>query len=162
MGQEVGLPSHLPSSEETRFPGLHSGNYRVTSPQDTRYNCIAHANGDSSKKWDCPGFPHPGYYWPTGAVKGQGIEALESCFQSQGYERCDNGEAESGFEKVALYADNNCEWTHAAKLEQNGKWSSKLGSSHDIMHHSAHCFGGSEYGDVLYFMKRPTPTQEQV
>lgn len=146
----------MPPEEELRFPGLNSTNYLVTSPKDSQYNCIAHANGDSSKKWDGTSFPLPGYYWPSAAKRGDGIESLESCFQAQGYERCDNGEVEIGYDKVALYVDDVCGWTHASRMEPNGEWSSKLGSSHDIKHRSPHCFGGSEYGRVFYFMKRPT------
>lgn len=127
----------------------------MTSPQTPTYNCIAHAAGDQERWWDCPGFPVPGYYWPPSVRSGGESSVLEECFKSLGYERCAGGDLEDGFEKVALYVDGDLEWTHAAKQESNGEWSSKLGKSFDIRHSSPHCFGGSEYGRVLYFMRRP-------
>src|SRR5437899_2905929 len=39
-----------PTLEEV-FPGLRGQSYRITSPADHRYNCIAFAAGDDHKSW---------------------------------------------------------------------------------------------------------------
>jgi len=36
---------------EEIFPGLAKGLYRITSPSETHYNCIAWTAGDTSKGW---------------------------------------------------------------------------------------------------------------
>ena len=43
------------------FPNLGGSNYRVTSPKDGAYNCIAHAAGEDDKWWDPSNFPLPGF-----------------------------------------------------------------------------------------------------
>ncbi|HET6882740.1 MAG TPA: hypothetical protein VFI31_21410 [Pirellulales bacterium] len=96
----------------------------------------------------------PGYYWPPGADQGDGPEALQSCFAQIGYESCDDGNPEDGFEKVALYVDSDGMWSHAAKLEADGEWASKLGEIEDIRHQSEHCFENSLYGNVFGYMRR--------
>ena len=47
---------------------------------------------------------------------------------------------EDGYDKIALYSLRNGTITHAARwwLEDKG-WSSKLGESNDILHHSLEC-----------------------
>lgn len=154
MGQEDRLPEKLSSEREDAFRSMVEAGYKVTSLESTDYNCVAHAARDQTLKWDCPGFPVPGYYWPPGAMEGDHPEALASAFAAIGYERCQGGELEVGYEKVALYVDSSGEWQHAALQLPNGKWSSKLGHWEDVMHASPHCFGDSIYGNVIYFMRR--------
>lgn len=147
--------SRLPSGDESVFPSLFKSGYRVTSPKTPSHNCIAYAAGDLKKKWEPTTIPPiPGYYWPPGARRDNHPDALKSAFETLDYLLCDNAELESGFEKVALYADSSGEWTHASKQNENGEWSSKLGNEEDIVHKSPHCFEGSIYGKVVYFMKR--------
>ncbi len=148
MGSEGGLPERLSKARERRFPSLID--YRVASEETSSHNCIAYAAGDYSRKWD----PDPFYYWPPNAKRGRDPDSLKSAFEAIGYEQCIGGELEPGYEKVALYVDNQGLWQHAAKQEPNGEWSSKLGNWEDIRHRSPHCFGGSDYGVVIYFMKR--------
>ena len=48
--------------------------------------------------------PEPGYYWPPGALRdddNNDIEALMRCFAEIGYQECDNGDLEIGYEKIA-------------------------------------------------------------
>jgi hypothetical protein len=35
---------------EQIFPALRHGGYRITSPVDKRYNCIAYALGDTARR----------------------------------------------------------------------------------------------------------------
>ena len=99
--------------------------------------------------------PLPGYYWPPGADRGSSADALKIAFEAIGYQVCAGGDLEPGYEKVALYIDDDGFWQHAAKQESNGEWSSKLGNEEDIRHVHPHCFGDSLYGHVVYFMRRP-------
>lgn len=76
------------------------------------------------------------------------------CEPSQGYEICDHGELEEGFEKVAIYAVEN-EPKHAARQLPSGKWTSKLGLYIDLEHLSVANMHNAEYGRVVHFLKRP-------
>jgi hypothetical protein len=154
LGNNGGLPEKLSAEDEAKFPRLRSCGYRVSSPKDARYNCVAHAAGDSGRRWESTPFPQPGYYWPNGAVRGDTPEALISAFEAIGYERCQDGVPETGYEKVVLYVDDDGDWSHAAKLEQNGEWSSKLGLEEDILHPTEHAVAGSMYGLVFAYLRR--------
>lgn len=99
----------------------------------------------------------PGYYWPPGARLGRDADSLRSAFEAIGFEVADSSLVEEGYEKVALYVDGSGEWQHAAKQTADGKWSSKIGDAHDIVHASEHCFSGSDYGNVCYYMRRKLP-----
>lgn len=121
---------------------------------DRSYNCIAHAAGDSRRWWEPVPFPIPGYYWPSGVEPSFRPEALQACFESLGYEVCQDGEPESGYEKVALYVDGRGTWSHAARQVDGSAWTSKLGKNVDIRHRTPECVGGPVYGDVRMFMRR--------
>lgn len=149
MGNGSGIPQYLDPDHEAAFPGLNKSGYRVTSAKDPAYNCVAFAAGDTTRKWSPTLIPVPGYYWPPGAGQGDEPDALRSCFEQIGYELCTDGLPEVGFEKVALYEDDDGMWSHAAKLQENGTWSSKLGEIEDIQHDSEHCFAKSIYGRGL-------------
>ena len=123
------------------------GRYTITSECTAEYNCIAWAAGDDSRWWQ----HHPGYHWP--AQRSPLVSSLVGVFESLGFAVCDNGEIESGFDKVAIYADRGM-WSHAARQLESGKWTSKLGPDEDIEHDNAECLGGL-YGAVYCYMKRP-------
>jgi hypothetical protein len=146
---------HLSPERERKYPNLTPWNYTVTSGETTQYNCVAHAVGDTTQKWDCPPFGKHGCYWPPGALRGDKIEALISAFVTIGYVLCDDGKPEPGFEKVALYEDENREWSHAAKQCKDGAWSSKLGTWEDIRHATPEGVECPTYGKVVAYMKRP-------
>jgi hypothetical protein len=159
MGRRKGLSERLAPEDETVFPNLRTSDYRVESPPTERYNCVAHAAGDQNHKWACPAVPEPGYYWPEGAERGDHVEALVSAFVMIGYQVCTDGALEEGYEKVALYVDADGYWSHVAKQEQDGSWSSKLGDREDIRHASEHAFAGSLYGQVVHYMSRSLAVQ---
>jgi hypothetical protein len=161
VGLQQRLPIRLAPILERQFKALVASGYRVTSEWTTEYNCIAYAAGDKSRKWDCQGPLIPGYYWPPGAKSGDYIDALESAFVAVGFTLCDSEQLEDGYEKVALYVDSDGKWTHAAKQLPDGRWSSKIGHAEDIAHNSPHCFGGSDYGNVMRFMRRPATKMEE-
>ena len=129
------------------FPRLTLGNYRVTSPATTAYNCIAWSARDVERWWQ------PGVYWPLPS-DGHGPEVLELAFRSLGFEPCSDAQLELGFEKVALYASGSF-YTHAARQLGSGTWTSKLGKLEDIEHDTPDAVAGGTYGEIFRFLKRP-------
>jgi hypothetical protein len=125
------------------------GNYAITSEQTPIYNCIAWAAGVDTVWWD----PAPGYVWPVGALREYSVAALISVYKVLGFEICQGGEVEQGWDKIAVYGDNH-RWTHAARQLPSGKWTSKLGELEDIEHATPHCLAKGEYGNVICLMKR--------
>lgn len=139
-------------------PNLTDNNHKVESKKTFRYNCVAWAAGFSNKKWG----HQAGYFRPDDVDPSPGIEFLVALFASLGFKKCDDGDFEKGFEKVALYAADD-EWQHAARQKGNGKWTSKIGDFEDIEHDSPNDVAGGSYGTVVRFMKRGTtrPTRRK-
>jgi hypothetical protein len=52
MGTQDGTSERLAPEDEQLFPHLTPENYRVTSPCDALYNCIAYAADDHALVWD--------------------------------------------------------------------------------------------------------------
>ena len=127
--------------------------YRVTSPATPNYNCIAWAAEDDSQWWEPD--PWGNYYWPEGIPRICTIDALVKVFLKLGYELCADLEKEDGFKKVALYADDFDNYTHAARQLENGFWTSKIGRSEDIEHEPKTLdLLVPEYGNVRFIMKK--------
>lgn len=139
---------------EKIFPDLSADGYSPKSEKSTDYNCIAYAAGDESKKW--VGYREAGYYWPEEAKEGHTLDALIDAFEKLGYTICASDSLEAEYEKVALYADQEELWTHAAKQREDGRWTSKLGNLEDIIHQTPQGVAGPEpaYGRVACLMKR--------
>ena len=133
----------------TNFPRLTEQNHRITSPPSRDYNCIAWSAGDTERWWQ------PGVYWPVETSPDDcGLDALIEAFRSLGFEECDEGHPEEGFEKVALYGGTFL-YTHAARQLPDGKWTSKLGRSGDLEHDTPDDLAGGMYGEAHQFMRRP-------
>jgi len=146
------------SDIEDWFPGLSGTGYRVTSPENVRYNCIAWARDDTEKWWWPPGRrPLPGgTYWPPDAPTEPTLVSFISAFRLFEYEQCESLEIEEGYEKVALYAHvGSGEPTHAARQLPSGAWTSKLGRSLDLEHSSVDGLEGDLYGRVAVVLRRP-------
>ena len=136
------------------FPGLARGGYRVTSPRDKRYNCIAWAAGDTRNWW----WPVPEakeVFWDSGVAPLETLPAFRDAFARLGYVVCEGDELEAGFEKIALFANNQGIPLHAARQLPSGRWTSKLGELEDI-EHTLRDLEGEEYGSVALVMKRPS------
>lgn len=153
---------YLSSDREGAFPDLTRDLYRVTSDETEDYNCIAYAAGDMTRWW----WPDPfgDYFWPASASRAETLECFVEMYQTFGYQKCDHGEAEPGFEKVAIYIDPfGTSYTpigmptHAARQLDSGIWTSKLGGWEDIEHLTLECLGGKgAYGRPSQFLKRRT------
>jgi len=135
------------------FPGLARAGYRITSPADPDYNCVAWAAGDAHNWW-WPG-PNPNReYWPHGVPREVSLAAFQAAFASLGYGVCTNEDVEPGFEKIAVFANEQGVPKHAARQQPSGVWTSKLGKMEDI-EHTLHDLAGAVYGSVVLVMKRP-------
>jgi len=139
-----------PSLEDV-FPGLRDQPYRIQSPRDRKYNCIALAVGDNRNWW----WPDPTEEdtWPSGVARVETVEAFRDAFATLGYEVCSSDLVESGYEKIALFALTG-KPKHAARQLPSGRWISKLGLREDI-EHALHDLTGLMYGSVVLVLKRP-------
>jgi hypothetical protein len=141
---------------EAAFPGLTRGGYRVTSPRDGDYNCLAWAAG-ITRSWWWPGQDVSREYWPPGIPRERTQEAFLAAFASLGYAVCESEALEAEHEKIALFADEKGRPTHAARQLPSGRWTSKLGKAEDI-EHALHDLEGAVYGSVVLILKRPLPS----
>jgi len=137
---------------ESLFPNLKNSYYKITSPQTPEYNCIAWAAEDEQAWW----WPDPDniYYWPEEVERKETLEAFKKAFQTLGYQECDSIISEKGYEKIAIFADNQKFPTHASRQLRTGYWTSKLGNLEDI-EHETEGVSGEEYGRIAVVMKRP-------
>ena len=138
------------------FPGLIRGGYTITSPRAKGYNCIAWAAGDTANWW-WPVLEGEEAFWPAGVARAETLVAFRDAFASLSYIECSSEELEPGFEKVALFANDERLPLHAARQLPAGRWTSKLGELEDI-EHALHDLAGTVYGSVVLVMKRPLPT----
>ncbi len=135
------------------LPHLAAEGYEVTSDPTDEYNCIAYAAGETDRWWSH--VEGDDYYWPEHASRTPSIVSLIEVFTELGYEPCEDVGDETGFSKVALYADQQGDWTHAAVQLPGGEWSSKLGLYEDISHRTPESLDPNFYGEVHCFMRRP-------
>ena len=138
------------------FPRLNDKNNRITSPKKSRYNCIAWAGGSTTKwYWPSPA-PNSRSYWPPQVLRECSVRAFVQLFRTISYEVCCDGSLETGYEKIALFANNNGNPTHAARQLSDGTWTSKLGEEVDIVHRHPCDLNGRVYGKPVRYMKRPS------
>jgi hypothetical protein len=90
--------------------------------------------------------------WPARAGKKVTRKSFVAAFATKGYAVCDGPEPEPGYEKIALYEKAGVP-THAARQLPDGRWTSKLGSAHDIAH-SLDALTGTVYGAPAMFLRR--------
>ncbi len=141
---------------QTLFPGLRTTPFRVTSPADRKYNCVAWAANDA-RDWWWPEGPAPKAVWPDAVAREATLDAFTTAFLTIGYVVAGDESLEPGFEKVALFADANGVPTHAARQLPSGAWTSKLGNAEDI-EHELHSLEGDIYGAVALVLQRPLPS----
>lgn len=138
------------------FPGLrYDMGFKVTSPENPDYNCIAWALGYNDH-WLWPDDGVDGVeLWPQNGCEDICLNTFIEAFRGQGYDICDDAEYVNGVEKIALYAyPDSQDFTHAARQLANGMWTSKLGNSFDIQHSTPYTIQGRLYGIVICVMGR--------
>lgn len=150
----------LPSRDyaiEAQFPRLASGYswYEIASPPDKNYNCMAFAMGDVGRRW-APRRGGTGEYWPFEPLDDH-IGNFVAVFRSEGFHRCEHGQPENGFDKVALFVNDWGLVVHIA-FQPGGTdcWLSKLGEMYDIKHEKVDAVGGSMYGWPAIYLSHPS------
>ena len=56
--------------------------------------------------------------------------------------------------KIAIYAHDDGQPTHAARQLPDGRWTSKMGHLEDIEHRVVDDVNGPQYGSPVRFMRR--------
>ena len=135
------------------FPNLASERFEIEDEPSPRYNCIAYAAGDTSKWW----WPDGINYWPPWATPTTKMESLQEAFAGEGYEQCEDGSIEPGYQKVALYEAHSA-MQHAAVQMPDGRWRSKMGKGPVIEHRNPESLSSGIYGEPTVFMRRATST----
>lgn len=151
---------YLPPEIEAAFPNLRRGEYRKTSENTVLYNCIAHA-AEVSDGWWWPA-AGPGIFWPSEAPQEETVDSFIQAYAVLGYKVCSSQcrELEPGFQKIALYVDEDGIPTHAARQLATGEWTSKLGRAEDIAHRTLEALESAEdktlgYGSAFLILIRP-------
>ena len=147
---------------EEAFPRLSSLQWRIKSPRDRTYKCIAWAACRTDNIW----WPHaedpipPGVYWPPGIPRNCKVETFVQAFEPLGFRLCDNSDFEFGYQKVAIYALDQDSTTHMARQHFLGRgWLSKPGILADILHPTLESIANDppydedDYGRVFAIMK---------
>ncbi len=129
---------------------LGNSPYKITSPRDPKYNCIAYAVGDLSQFWDQISIR--GYYWPPGAGSVDTLAGWVSIFEIHGYTETTDRTLEIEYEKIAIYESADGP-EHVARQKASGLWTSKMGKGVDI-EHTLEGLEGDFYGKVVKVMKR--------
>ncbi len=125
-------------------------NHSIKSPKTDDYNCIAWAYGVSNR-WMWPGDPDS--YWPSEATDADILEIVTQLYLDSGFDKCETGELEEGYTKIAIYVKEDRP-THAAFQIESGRWSSKLGSWEDIEHNTLGVVECESYGKATIFLKK--------
>ena len=144
---------------EQAFPKLAAEGWKKSSDATADYNCFAFAL-HNKEEWFSP-LPLGGYYWPEGKVqRNTFLSTMIALYKHEGgFEPCDNGGYEEGFEKIALYMNQSGNVTHAERQIDAKTWTGKMGIMEDIEHpllSSVEDTGlaDDDYGKVAQFLKR--------
>jgi hypothetical protein len=145
------------------FINLKDGEFELTSPFDSKYNCIAHAAEKNDIWWWSVDKALVGndIFWFNNVPGEPTVENFIAAFSKLDYKPCDNSELEKDFEKVAIYVSTKDALhapkgsvTHMARQLSDGKWTSKLGEDVDISHNTLQAVEGNIYGVVKQILKR--------
>lgn len=125
--------------------------FKETSPPDPLYNCIAWSLGDSENWW----WPHEDAMWLDEVPREETFQAFIAVYESRGYEICECGSLEYGYEKIAIFGKSG-KPTHAARQMPCGNWTTKAGRAQDLTHFYLEGISCDAYGVPSVFMRRQT------
>jgi hypothetical protein len=114
-----------------RFPRLATEPHEITSPP-AGYNCIAFVELRLDQYID------PEAHWPLAVPKPPPDEEADLpyymvLFEHFGFEVCSGPALEDDYTKIAIYAQDDL-FIHVAIQMPSGRWRSKAGSLHDLVH----------------------------
>jgi hypothetical protein len=112
-----------------------------------RYNCIAWVL-EVANQW-C--WPDARSFWPI-EKREVTVACFTESFASFGYEPCTHARAETGYSKIAMYVAQDRP-THAARIESDAIWSSKLGRA-ELIEHEPQALNSIAYGLPVHFFRR--------
>ncbi len=146
---------------EKNYPNLTNSKWKLKSPDTINYQCIAWAACDTTRRWWPIGEP-PITYWPPNVPAEETVECFIQAFATLGYKPCTTASFEFGFQKVAIFVDEEETPTHMARQHFLGRgWLSKVGDWEDILHPELKNVEGSTsplpakgYGQVRTILKR--------
>ncbi|HAI76621.1 MAG TPA: hypothetical protein DCM08_10270 [Microscillaceae bacterium] len=133
------------------FPHTEKEPFEITSPETDQYNCLAWAMHDSQRWWDTADDD----FWIEANRDNLLQTVIEVC-QKLGFQVCEDEQLEEGYEKIALFSNDKQYCAHVARQLNNGKWTSKLGQSFDVIH-SIFAIENGIYGNAAIFLKKPKP-----
>src|SRR5438874_150766 len=61
-------------------------------------------------------------FWPADVARAETIGAFSQAFGSVGFQECSSEDLESGFERIALFANTKGIPLHAARQRASGRW----------------------------------------
>jgi hypothetical protein len=126
--------------------------YRATSKPATDYNCFAWAVGETHRRWDPTRERSGRNFWPV-ASRSTRLGDVITVFESVGFRQVDAPRRAAGAQTIVLYASAG-HVTHAARLLENGLWTSKLGDDIDIEHDTLDALAGGLYGEPAATLER--------
>jgi hypothetical protein len=136
---------------EQIFPNLKVDGYAIKSEEDTLYNCIAWALGETDVWWES--VQRAGYYWPDEAPLDDRISSVVQVFKRRGVDECESDALDEGVDKVAIYGEDE-DFLHVVRQTPEGRWTGKIGAWEDIEHNSFQGLVGAEYGTVVKSLRR--------
>ncbi|WP_426749208.1 DUF6209 family protein [Myxococcus sp. Y35] len=129
------------------FPNLTEDKFVGIGPSTQRYNCIAWTLGVRDE-----------WVWP-----GTKVEDFDKLYADQGFKPLDEVDLshDPNLEKVVIYGlkrktgSGEIEVTHGALMDEQGRFTSKIGTQPLIRHNSADDLSGPSYGEPVRVYVRP-------
>jgi hypothetical protein len=142
---------------ERIFPNLKTTQYKIMSPEDTRYNCVSWAIHDYQDDsypidWWEP-TPLLNYYWPLEKNRDYSVQSYQEMFEMLGYSVCKSSQYLKGFTKITIFSLNGI-FKHVCRQDVTypNMWLSKIGQNVDI-EHDLDGLSGDFYGYPTVFME---------
>ncbi|HZI15938.1 MAG TPA: DUF6209 family protein [Myxococcus sp.] len=129
------------------FPNLQEGDFVGIGPSSQRYNCIAWTLGIRDQ-----------WVWP-----GTRVEDFDKLYGKEGYKPLKDLDLshDPNVEKIVVYGlkpktgTGPIEVTHGARMDEQGRLTSKIGTQPLIRHNSADDLTGPSYGEPVRVYVRP-------
>ncbi len=142
------------------FPNIDLKGFKPTSEPNVFYNCFAWAGGDTEINWEPSKSRYVKWFTKSNAWT---LENFIENYAHIGYtEITESSELEPEYEKIAIYVNDEGEPAHAARQQDDGTWTSKLGIIDDIEHRTLECLENDIYEKVKVILKRPRESKKEV